>query len=84
MSENTEKKFVDSTSDARVVNNSDNSMRHNYRVLNDEEKANMKAIKDAGLAFKQLIDSIGSSADLTVAKRKIQESVFWSVYHITG
>jgi hypothetical protein len=36
---------VDSTSDARTGNN---VMRHEYRVLNDDEKALMKAIKDKG------------------------------------
>jgi hypothetical protein len=37
--------FVDSTSEARTVNN---VMRHEYRVLSDAEKASMARIKDAG------------------------------------
>lgn len=75
---------VDSASDDRVVNNSDNRARHNYRVLSDEEKAQMVAIKDKTLELIQLIDSIGQSADLTVAKRKANEACFWAVYHVTG
>jgi len=47
---------VDSTSDERTVNN---TMRHAYRVLTDDEKANMQAIKDAGLAFHDLVGGIG-------------------------
>ena len=37
---------VDSASDQRTVNN---VMRHAYRVLSDEEKAQMQALKDKGL-----------------------------------
>ena len=40
--------IVDSTSDARTVNN---VMRHAYRVLTDDEKATMQKIKDDGLAL---------------------------------
>jgi len=46
---------VDSTSDERTVNN---VMRHQYRVLSDAEKAQMQALKDKGLEFIQLIDSL--------------------------
>lgn len=42
---------VDSTSDARTVNN---VMRHEYRVLSDEEKAAMKWFKDTGAAFPRI------------------------------
>lgn len=46
---------VDSTSDQRTVNN---TMRHKYRVLSDEEKAQMQAVKDKGQEFLDLIDSL--------------------------
>lgn len=46
---------VDSTSDARTVNN---TMRHKYRVLSDAEKAQMAAIKDKGVEFLDLIDAV--------------------------
>ena len=71
---------VDSTSDARTVNN---TMRHAYRVLSDAEKANMSAIKDAGLAFHDLIEGIGNSREISLAKTKIEEAVMWAVKHIT-
>lgn len=72
---------VESISDDRVANN---VVRHEYRILSDEEKLQMKAVKDLGAEFIRNCDQIGRSADLTVAKRKMQEAVFWAVYHITA
>ena len=72
---------VDSTSDERTVNN---TMRHAYRVLNDAEKANMQAIKDAGLAFHELIAGLGNSREISLAKTKVEEAVMWAVKHITA
>lgn len=71
---------VDSTSDERTVNN---VMRHAYRVLSDEEKAQMQSIKDAGLAFHELLGSIGTSREISLAKTKVEEAVMWAVKHIT-
>jgi hypothetical protein len=72
---------IPSTSDDRTVNN---TMRHAYRVLSDEEKANMQAIKDAGLAFHDLIAGMGQSRELSLAKTKVEEAVMWAVKHITA
>lgn len=71
---------VDSTSDARTVNN---TMRHAYRVLTDAEKAQMQAIKDKGLELHELFESIGQSRELSLAKTKVEEAVMWAVKHIT-
>lgn len=71
---------VNSTSDARTVNN---VMRHGYRVLSDEEKAQMQAVKDKGLELWALIESIGESRELSLAKTRVEESVMWAVKHIT-
>ena len=72
---------VDSTSDERTVNN---VMRHQYRVLSDAEKQQMQCIKDSGLAFHTMIDGIGQSRELSLAKTKIEEAVMWAVKHITN
>lgn len=72
---------VDSTSDARTVNN---TMRHAYRVLSDAEKANMQAIKDEGLKFHEMISGMGNSREISIAKTKIEEAVMWAVKHITA
>lgn len=81
-------KKVDSTSDARTVNN---VVRHEYRVLSDAEKAQVKAIKDKGAEMIGLIQSIPlkmphgpASAELIQAQIKVEEAVFWAVKHITA
>ncbi|CAB4183186.1 hypothetical protein UFOVP1077_44 [uncultured Caudovirales phage] len=72
---------VNSTSDQRVVNN---VMRHQYRVLSDAEKAQMQAVKDKGLEFYELLNSIGSSRELSLAKTASEEAVMWATKHITA
>lgn len=72
---------VDSTSDRRTINN---TMRHAYRVLSDEEKAAMQKIKDDGLLFHDLVAGLGNSRELSIAKTKIEEAVMWAVKHITA
>lgn len=74
------RKSVDSTSDERTVNN---VMRHEYRVLTDEEKFHMKKIKDYGANLLKAVDDIGTSRELSLAKTKIEEAVMWAVKHIT-
>lgn len=72
---------VDGTSNERTVNN---TMRHQYRVLTDVEKANMQAIKDAGISFHDLVAGMGNSREVSLAKTKIEEAVMWAVKHITA
>lgn len=69
---------VDSTSDQRTVNN---VMRHAYRVLSDEEKVQMQALKDKGLEFMSLLHQISGtwesfttslpSADVRLSSREL-------------
>jgi hypothetical protein len=72
---------VESTSDERTVNN---TMRHQYRVLGDAEKANMAKIKDKGLEFHEFVAGLGQSREISIAKTKIEEAVMWAVKHITA
>lgn len=72
---------VESTSDERTVNN---TMRHQYRVLSDAEKANMAAIKDKGLEFHSLLSGLGKSREISLALTKVEEAVMWGVKHITA
>lgn len=72
--------IVESTSNERTVNN---TMRHQYRVLSDEEKAQMQKIKDMGLEMLTYIDSVGASREMSLAKTKIEEAVMWAVKHVT-
>lgn len=79
----TEVNHVSSTSDARTVNNDNNVMRHNYRVLSEDEKAFMMYVKDLGLQFHEVLEGRGQSRELSLAKTKIEEAVMWAVKHIT-
>lgn len=80
---------MDSTSDERTANN---VVRHEYRVLTDKEKAQMKSAKDFGLVFIQLCDDIdrsrpphiGVGRELAIAKTKMEEAVMWAVKAITA
>ena len=75
-----ENKSVDCTSDERTVNN---VMRHEYKVLSEEEKFLMKEIKDKGKEFYDFIDSMNASREVSLAKTKVEEAVMWAVKHIT-
>lgn len=71
---------IESTSDQRTVNN---VMRHEYRVLTAEEKLHMQIIKDQGLQLHNSISGLGSSRELSNAKTRLEEVIFWAVKHIT-
>lgn len=85
---------VSSTADERTANN---VMRHEYRILSEEEKMQMKEIKDLGAEFTQLLHRIGhtqspsspdddhrfASANLTLSFRHIEDAVMRAVKYIT-
>lgn len=72
---------VDSASNERTANN---AVRHQYRVLSDDKKALMVAIKDAGAALLTIIEKAGSSRELSIAGTKTEEAVMWAVKHVTA
>lgn len=72
---------VDSASDARTTNN---TVRHQYRVLSDAEKAQMLKIKDAGQALIDIINETGKSRELSLALTNAEQSVMWAVKHVTA
>lgn len=71
---------IDSTADERTSNN---TMRHQYKVLSEAEKESMTLIKDAGLALHEALERLGNSRELALAKTKVEEAVMWGVKHIT-
>lgn len=80
---------VESTSDDRTANN---AVRHTYRVLNDQEKAQMQRIKDMGAAFIRECEAMGggyvnheaqSHRDLSLAVQHAEDAVMRAVRHIT-
>lgn len=66
-----------------INSTSDNVMRHEYRVLSQEDKNKMQTVKDMGLEFYNLLETLGNSGEISIAKTKIEESVMWAVKHIT-
>lgn len=72
---------MNATDDTRTANN---TMRHQYRVLDDAEKEQITLIKGIGLTFINECNNIGSSRELSLAKTKMEEAVFWAVKHITN
>ena len=74
--------YVASDSNERTVNN---TMRHQYRVLSDGEKAAMVRIKDLGLEFFQSVTNcVPNGREASLAKTKIEEAVMWAVKGITN
>lgn len=71
---------IDSTSDDRIKNN---VVRHEYRVLSEYEKLQMKAIKDMGRDFIQLMETLEPSRERSLAVTKVEEAVMWMVKGIT-
>ena len=58
-------------------------MRHEYRILSDAEKQQMKDLKDIGLSFVEKCNEIGKSRELSLAITKAEEAVMWGVKHVT-
>ncbi len=71
---------VKSESDDRTANN---AVRHTYRVLSDDEKAQMVALKDLGAAFIAKCQEIGGSRELALAITNAEQAVMWAVKHVT-
>jgi hypothetical protein len=74
--------FVNSEDDERTANN---AVRHQYRVLSEEEKLAMVAIKDEGAHFLNMIDKyVQPGREASLARTKIEEAVMWAVKSITA
>jgi hypothetical protein len=58
-------------------------LRSEYRVLNEQEKAQVKLIKERGLALHSAIDLCGHSREISLALTKLEEAVMWAVKHVT-
>lgn len=73
--------YVEAKSDERTVNN---TVRHAYRVLNEDEKLAMQNIKDLGQEFLDLIAKLGQGREYSIARTKMEEAVMWAVKGLTA
>lgn len=67
-----------------TVNSASDTVRHTYRVLTDDEKASMLAIKDAGQALIDLINATGKSREYSLAVTNAEQSIMWAVKGLTA
>lgn len=74
-------KAIQSESDDRTANN---TVRHQYRVLSDDEKQQMVRVKDAAASFIAICDEIGTSREMALAKTNAEQAAMWAVKHITA
>lgn len=74
--------FVASESDERTVNN---DVRHQYRVLSDDEREAMVWIKDQALSMMEFIaERVPAGREASIAKTKLEEAVMWAVKALTA
>lgn len=83
-------RHVESAGADRTANN---AVRHAYRILSEEEKAQMVALKDLGAAFIAKLHEVGgtdpagdrfASRDLSLANTHAEDAVMRAVRHITA
>jgi len=55
-----------------------------YRALSSAERARMYEVKEKGQEFLDLLDTLGHSEELVIAKRRLEEAVMWAVKHISS
>ncbi len=59
-------------------------MRSQYRELSPEQKAQILELKHMGENFCNLCDALGKSRELSSAKTRMEEAVFWAVKGVTA
>lgn len=60
------------------------TFRTNYRELSGAENESVRQIKDTADQLLTVIESLGGSRELSLARTKLEESVMWAVKHVTG
>jgi hypothetical protein len=75
--------WSETPSDSRGSSSSENSpVRHQYRVLSDEEKQLVSHVKDLGQALLDYLEAFNSREN-SIAKTKVEEAIMWAVRGIT-
>lgn len=58
--------------------------RSKYRDLSSEEKAKLALLKEKYSELYQMMDEMGGSREMSLAKTKLEESCMWAVKHLTA
>lgn len=56
--------------------------RKEYRPLTNEEQSLVKLIKGFAADLHDLLTETGNSRELSIAKTKLEEAVFWATKHV--
>lgn len=58
-------------------------VRTEYKTLTTDEESQVRHLKECGAELLRVLDGIGSSRELSLAKTRIEEAVMWGVKHLT-
>jgi hypothetical protein len=61
-----------------------NVFRHAYKPVSPQQKRDIQRIKDQAAFLYGDIDELGGSRELSLAKTKLEECVFWATKHLTA
>jgi len=71
------------TTEDEALVEAEGAIRPTYKELSDDQKTKVAQLKEAGVAFHQLISSCPASRESSLAKTKLEESVMWAVKGVT-
>lgn len=63
---------------------SDTMRQRPLKELSPDTKTDVNSIKMSGQDFYDLLSELPQSADMTLAKRKVEEAVMWAVKAVTA
>lgn len=58
-------------------------VRTQYKTLTTDEESQVRHLKERGAELLRVLDGIGESRELSIAKIRIEEAVMWGVKHLT-
>lgn len=58
-------------------------MRNKYKELTEDDKRQMRELKDMAEGLHNYIEGLGASRSISIAKTKLEEMVMWATKHIS-
>lgn len=58
-------------------------MRNKYKELTEDDKRQMRELKDMAEGLHNYIEGLGASRCISIAKTKLEEMVMWASKHIS-